>query len=89
MSAPVLDAAERADFRLLAVLKRAGADFAAAKSQTHETVLHCLLKNYTKEEEASFVKSLTILLDDVQDEFRYMRRLKRPSHEMDIFFKCL
>jgi hypothetical protein len=70
MSSPVLDAAERADYRLLAVLKRAGANFCAAKTQTEETVLHCLLKNFSKDEEASFVKALKVLLAEEEEGFR-------------------
>ena len=70
MSAPILDAAERADYRLMAVLKRAGADFTAVKSQTEETVLHCLMKNFSSSEEASFVKALKILFADEEETFR-------------------
>jgi hypothetical protein len=70
LSAPVLDAAERADYRLLAVLKRAGADFTAHKAQTDETVLHCLLKNFNSSEEASFVKALHLILGEDEEDIR-------------------
>jgi hypothetical protein len=67
----VLDAAERADYRLLAILKRTGADFTAHKAQTDETVLHCLLKNFKSSEEASFLKALQLILGVEEEDFRY------------------
>ncbi|XP_023324174.1 transient receptor potential cation channel protein painless [Eurytemora carolleeae] len=82
LSCPILDAAERSDYRLAQVLVRAGAEMSQVKERTEETVLHCLLKNYNKDIEEDFSRFLEILFN--KDDIKIRRSIDLVLNRKDL-----
>ena len=63
----VLDAGERGDIQLLKLLRRHEADFTVSRTESRETVLHCLLKSGTTEHH--YMQCIDLLLSNQDNIF--------------------